>query len=170
MVAVLVVTSDSAPGFRGRNHDAVVDQFQFDNVGGARHRRAHGILVALLEAVGEVAGGFVPDLRRVVAQCRRGVDRGGQRIVVHEHGLGSGARGITGLGDDEGDGIADMADPAIRQRGARRHDHRSHAGYWHVAGQWAERNKISRGKHAQHARHRDGSGGIDGNDQRVCMR
>ena len=42
------------------------------------------------------------------------VGDGGQQVVVHHHRLGAVARRLRGLGDDEGDGVADMAHPVRR--------------------------------------------------------
>ena len=71
-----------------------------------------------------VVGRLVPDDRRARLARVGGRDDHGQRLEFHRHPLG-GVGGVRlGVGDDERDGIADVADPLAREQRARRGERR----------------------------------------------
>ena len=65
----------------------------------------------------DIAGHVVVELRRARLGGFCGVGHGGQRLDVEHDGFGGVARLRQGLGDHEGDGIADKAHLVGRQRG-----------------------------------------------------
>ena len=56
------------------------------------------------------AWAILPDFRRLRLRRRLEVDDRGQRLVIHGDKLGGVARLRFGLGDDEGNAVADAAD------------------------------------------------------------
>ena len=65
--------------------------------------------VAELGLEGEIAGPVGPDLRRAGLERGHGADHVRQRLPVDRDRLGGILRRRERVGDDEGDGIADMA-------------------------------------------------------------
>jgi hypothetical protein len=68
-----------------------------------------------LEGEGLVAGVVGPHFRRIGRERGLGGDRGGERLVIDRDQLGRVLRLVRGFGDDEGDGVADIADAILRQ-------------------------------------------------------
>ena len=124
-VAVLVVDGGEAgPAFHRRRGDPVVDQVDADDLGGLGEAGLGRRLVTLFPEEAEVTGSLFPHLRGVGCQRTGGVGDRGKLAVIDEDQLAGVARGIQRFGDDEGDGIADMADAALGEGRARRHHQR----------------------------------------------
>ena len=170
MQQIAVRMRDRGAGFHRRDDQAVVDEFQFDAMRGMGERLLDGPRIALLETERQVSRRDVPQLRRGVVQRARAIDDGRQRVVLDRQRLGRLHRLVAGLGDDERDRVADMPDPADRQRRARRDDHRRQCRHLRCTGQRPEVADVVRGEHAQHAADRAGRVGIDMPDQRMRVR
>ncbi len=124
----------------------------------AANASAVGALVAERHLEGDIAGVARPHRRRAGLERIERADHVGQRLPIDRDRLGGVLGLLDGIGDDEGDGVADMADHVARQhRIGRRVDLDAFGDG--DAGQRAERGDIRRGKHevdaGQPARHRD---------------
>ena len=92
---------------------------------GAVERLAHGGFIAPREAKADVARRGVMQLRRVLCHRRAAIDDDRQRLVVHlREDQRRPAPAAACLGNDRGNGFADMPHRAARQRPARRLGHR----------------------------------------------
>ena len=170
MEAVTIVPADRAARFQRRDDDPIVDQFQFDDMRRAGDRGAHRVLVALLEAIGQIVRRLVPQPRRVRQQSRRAIDHRGQGLPIHGDKFSRVTRRRAGLGNHERHRIADMAGAPGGQCAARRHDHRRQARHRDGARQRTEVAEIGGGEHAQHAGDLKRCRGIDVLECRVRMR
>ena len=81
-----------------------------------REGRVRLRLVAEMPAVDRVVGGDVVDHRGALALRRRGVDLGGQHLIIDANGFRRVLRLAERLGDDDRDMVADIAHLALRQR------------------------------------------------------
>ena len=117
---------------------------------------------------------LVPDQRRARLMRRGQVGGGGQHVVVDHDRLGAVAGGLRRLGDDEGDGVADIADAVLGQRAARGLGAVGAVGVLQRddAGDLAQPflRPFLRGDHRQHAGHFQRRRGIDRQDLRRRMR
>ena len=100
--------------------EAVVDEIEVDGVGGLGEGAIGRRAVARFPPEREVGRDIVPHQRRPRLQRRRGRRYLRQRRVVDLDALGAVASEIGGLGHDHRHPVADMANPADRQRPARR--------------------------------------------------
>ena len=112
------------------------------------------LLVAELVEEGAVAAELGPDQRRALVERRRRLGRGLLGIVVDLDQLGGVLRQRAAVGDDEGDGVADMVDAvAAQDRDVARRRAGAVRLLLHDAGaQIAEMRKIGAGQHQMHAR------------------
>ena len=119
-------------------------------------------------------GQSLPDFRRRRLRRLLEIDQRRQRLVVDRNELGGVARLRLGLGDDEGDAVADAAHAVGEQHRARgrkalaaapgfRHEERRNAA--DLVG-----HGIRAGEHAEHARRGLGGGHIDALDERMRVR
>ena len=164
--ALPVVLPDGGAMFQRGDDDAVVDQFELDDMRRRGEGGPHGGAIALLEAVGKVIRNIVPKPRNAWVHRGFGIDDAGQRIVVDRNQLGGVAGGGEAFGHDEGHGLADMARPPGGQRGAFGNQHRPRRGDLGGAGKRADpvRAKMGGIEHAEHAGDPQGRVGVDAND------
>ena len=123
-----IVAADAAARLDHRPGDPVDGEGSADDMRRPRQRIRDRRRIALPMGEGDVVRAERPDRRRGCAE--RVVDRGhrGQGLVVDRDALGRVQRQGFGLGDDEGDRIADEPHPVPDQRGPRRVDHRRAVG------------------------------------------
>ena len=81
-------------GLQRGDHQAVVDQLQFDDMRCRGDRRLHRGLIALLEPVATGCRRLIPELRRARLQRRRRHPPRRQRLPVHHHQFRRIARGV----------------------------------------------------------------------------
>ncbi len=118
-----IVVGDRGARFHGCDDDAVVHHCQAGDVRGRGEQRIGRRLVADLPVERDVALHVRPDeWRGGVGDVRQIGDRR-LHVVVHRHQFGRVARGRGGFGDDERDGVADMAHGAVGERQMRRVRH-----------------------------------------------
>ena len=167
-----VPAGDGGARLDRRGMDAVVDQLQLDDMGGGGEAGLGRGAVAALEAEDGVAGRLGPELRRAGGQRRAAVHHGGQGLVADLDRLGGVARLGGGLGDDEGDGLAHMADGIGGQRMAGGDDDRGDGRHHGGAGQRADAlgGEVGMGQHQADAGHGPGGGGVDAGDAGMGMR
>ena len=104
-----------------RVHDhAAVDELEPGDVRGLGEGGGHLLAVAEVIVERDIAGRFVVDERRARARRFLRPHHGRQRIDVDLDRLGGVLCLQQGVGDDEGDGIADEAHLVGRQRRPRR--------------------------------------------------
>ncbi len=121
----------------GIGHDALVEQLEPGDMGGAREGLIDGRRIAEMIAQADVFSGIRPQHRRTPGRGRRKVGDGCQRLDV-EHDLLGGVGGLRWrVRDNHGNRIADMADPADRQRQPVGGDRRIHQ----EARQWQIRDR-----------------------------
>ena len=161
MEAVTIVPADRTARFQRRDDEPIVDQLQFDDMRRAGDRGTHRILVALLEAIGQIVRRLLPQSRRVRQQCRGAIDHRGQRLPIHADKFSRVTRRGAGLGDHERHRIADVARATGGQRETRRHDHRRQARHRDGARQRTEVAEVGGGEDAQHAGNLKRRGGVD---------
>ena len=145
-----------------------------DDVCGAGKRGVGRLLVALGLDEADVAGAVVPNERHVRLDRIAGRYDRRQRLVIDFDQLGGVDRLIIGVGDDEGDVIANHAHAVFDQRRIAR----LVAGLAVAALEPARHGKIAKaglfvvgaGQHREHARCGLRLGRIDGADARVRMR
>ena len=121
MVAGAVVVADGAARLDGVGDQALVGVFEGGDVGGPGDGGVGRLLVAELPVEGDVVGDVLVQLGSPL--CLGGdddVDDGVEGLVVDLDELGRVPGLLAGLGDDDGDGIADVAHLADRQRRMRR--------------------------------------------------
>ncbi len=108
---------------RVRGH-ALVDQPLVDQIRGRRLHPGELLRVPGFGDEGLVVEAVVPDRRGGTGSgVGRARDRR-HRLILHPHELGRVPGDGFGLGDDHGNGLADMAHPFGRQGGTGRHAHR----------------------------------------------
>ncbi len=123
-VAIAIVLGDDAAGVEIVGDQPLIDQRDFHLVCRLGEGAARGFLIADGGLESEIARPIRPDLRGAGFERRHGADHVRQRLPVDGDGLG----GVFGLGErvgnDEGNGVADVADDIARQNRIRRHDDR----------------------------------------------
>eukprot|EP00043_Microstomoeca_roanoka_P002426 m.38320 g.38320 ORF g.38320 m.38320 type:complete len:1021 (-) comp11478_c0_seq1:708-3770(-) len=151
--------------------EPLVDQFQRGDMGGLGEGLVHGGLVFLDEApvVAQVGRQVVMHLGRALGQRGLHVDDGGQVLDIELDRLGGVTRLFQRLGDDHGDGIADMAHLALGEDRMLGLLHRLavFVGDLPAAGHAAHALEILRGEDADHAVHGFGGRGVDAVDLAV---
>ncbi len=123
LVGAGVVLADGRARLHGVGDEALVDEVELRHVVSVPERRLGLLPVAPLPVEAGVVRRLVPDLRGAVLDRVRDGDHGGKLLVVDLDQLGGVARLVTGLGDDDGDRVADMAHAPQGQRRVRRLDH-----------------------------------------------
>ena len=125
-----------------------------DHMRGPGEGRVGLLLVAELVEEGAVGAELRPDQRRALVERGRGHGRGLLGIVVDLDQLGGVLRQRAAVGDDEGDGVADMVDAvAAQDRNVARRRAGAVGLLLHDAGaQVAEMREIGAGQHQMHAR------------------
>ena len=174
---VVVVTGIVLGNRRPRLHrvadQAVVDEADPGDVRRAGKGLGGGGGVAAFPVEAGVVRDVVEDGGGVRADRIEHADDRRQHVVVDLHRFCRRPRLLQRLGDDEGDGIADAADLADRQRRVGRLLHRRavDVGDPPAAGDAADtvRLEIGPGEYPQHAGHRRRRGGVDGPEDRVRM-
>ena len=145
-----------------------------DDVGGAREGGVGRLLVALDLDEADVVRAIVPDQRHAGFDRVAGGDDGRQRLVVDLDQFGGVDRLVVGLGDDEGDIVADHAHPILDQSRVARPIARGAVAALESArnGKIAEAGflVVGPGQHREHAGRRLGLRGVDRADARVGMR
>ena len=152
VIALAVVFGDHAAGIHVVGHQPLVDDGQFDRARGLRECRFGRGSVAQLGFEGEIARPVGPHLRRAGRERRHGADHMRQRLPVDRDRFGGVLCRRQAIGDDKGDGVADMAhhvfgqdridrnfDVHVRQDARRR--------------QRPEVGHLGAGEHQTHARH-----------------
>ena len=109
------------------------------------------------------------DLRRALGEGGAHVDDGGERVDLELDRLGGVAGLGQRLGDDGGDGVADVADLVLGEdRVLRLLHHLAEAvGDLPAAGDAADSGEVGGGEDLEHARHRLGGGGVELHDPAV---
>ena len=145
-----VVFGDHGAGVEKVGDETLIDDAQRNDPGGRRECVRGRALVAERHLEGRIAGAPRPHRRRARLERIEGADHMGQRLPVDRNRLGGVLCLLDGVGDDEGDGIADVADHVARQhRIGRRVD--LHALGNGDAGQPAQLGDVGRGEHEMHA-------------------
>ena len=169
-----VVFRDRRARFHGGDDDAVVHDAELRHVRGLGEELLRGLTIADMPVEDDVVMAFVPHLGLV--RLHRVLEIGDRRqdVVFDRHGLRAVARGLRALGDDEGDGVADMAHMPVREHRVR-HVHRGRAVAvleLHRAAQRADAVglEIVRGIDPEHAGHRLRRLGVDRDDLRGRVR
>ncbi len=169
-IAGAVVAGQRAARLHRRHDDALVDEPHPRNVRGAGKRLLDVMPVGAGKArpvERDIARRLGPDLRRL--RPDRGGDIGHRRahVIIHQHPLGSIARGRVGFGHHQRHRVADMPHHIAGQRRARRHDkpgavrHRRDARY--IAE--SSSRQICGGQDREHAWERAGGSGFDPADR-----
>jgi hypothetical protein len=104
--------------------EAVVDQVELDDPGRLADRGLDRRGIAQMPVVTDIARRFRPHLRRARLQRRDDVDDRRLDGVIDGDVLGGVARLSEAVGDDDRDGVADMAHAVDRQHRMRRLLHR----------------------------------------------
>src|SRR5216117_1336619 len=105
----------------GVGHEALVDDPFLDDDRRARDRRVHGRRIADLPLEGDVRRRHLVDLGGAPVGRLGGGGDGGPDLPVHLQLLGGVQRRVLALGDDDGDGITDVAHGVDGERRVRRH-------------------------------------------------
>ena len=167
--AFLVVAANSDARFERGRDDAVVDEVAADDMRRFGESLRDGGIVAAAEAEGDIARRLRPDLDGFGSRRAGEIGDGRQDVVINGDLLagfpGCGQR----VGHHEGNGIADMADDAMGQRQARRHDQRLDGGDRDRGRQRAEPVEIGRRVDAAHAGQGCSGAGIDRDDRGMGM-
>jgi len=133
-----------------------------------------GALVAEREEEALVVMAFRPELRRARGQRLFRCGDGKKRLVFDRNPLGRVLGEIDALGDDKGDGVADEHRAVLRERRARRHEHRRAVAALprNDRARAAEflRRPIFARQHREHARHLPRRADVDRADTRMGMR
>jgi hypothetical protein len=151
-----VVFGDHGAGVEKIGDEALIDDTQRNDPGRCREGVGGRALFAERHLEGGIAG--APHGRRPRLERIERADHMGQRLPIDRYRLGGVFSLLDGVGDDECDGIADVADHVARQhRIGRGVD--LHAFGDGDAGQPAQFDEVGRGEHemdaGQAARHRD---------------
>ena len=162
----------AARGSMAFGDQAVVDELQRRDVRRGLDRGVDGVAVVLDEAPveAEVRGGLVVDLRRAgLGEGGAHVDDGGQLLDLELDRLGGVAGLGQRLGDDGGDGVADVADLALGEDRVLRllHQLAEAVGDLPAAGDAADGGEVGGGEDLEHAGHRRGGGGVELRDPAV---
>ena len=161
MIALGVVFADHRAGFHEVGNDARIDDRYFGDRMGLRERGLGRLLVADRHVEQHVARMVRPDLRRALLDRIGKADRRRQRRPVDLDGLDRVAGLIDGVGDHEGNGIADMAHHTVGEDGIGRAGERIDFQV-EQAGQTAEILDVVRRQDRTDARQAPGAGGIEG--------
>ena len=158
-----IVAADRGARLDRGDNQPVVDQFDLDDVGCGRERCIHCRFVATLEPIRQIARRFLPQQRRLRGERPPRIDHRRQRPVRHVDSLGGVARLLRRVGHDKRHRLANMSNPAARQRPARRRDHRRDRRHPGNARQRPDAVgvEIASGENAMHPEHRAGGRGID---------
>ncbi len=113
MIALGVVFAHRRAGFHEVGDDARIDHGNFGNRVRLGERRFRRLLVADRHVEQDIAGMAGPDLRRILPYRIDDADRRRQRRPVDLDRLQRVARMLDGVGDDKGDGVADMTNLAV---------------------------------------------------------
>ena len=169
-----MVVADRAARLHAGRRDAVDDEMMFDDVRGLRQSGVDRRLVADQFDEGDIV------LELVVHARRAGLGRflcrgnGGQRFVLDLDQFQRVLRLRRGLGNDEGDAVADPTDKAVGQHRVARRMHGGAAAALEagIAGQVAVAGglDVGCGQHREHARRSLGGFGVDRHDLGVGMR
>ena len=124
MPAVPVVVAERRARLHRVDDDAVVAQLETGDVRGRRESRSVRVGVAEMEVEPAVARHLVVELRRAGSQRLLRLGHRGQGFDIETDRFGGVARGGGRLGDDDGDGIADIAHLVAGERVAGRLPHR----------------------------------------------
>ena len=115
-----IVVSDSGACLHRGDDDAIVDHAQLRHVRGLGEERVGGGLLADVPVKHEVVRRIRPDQWGARVHGVVEIGDGGFHVVVDHDGLGGIAPGLDAVGDDESNGIADMAHGAVGQNGVGR--------------------------------------------------
>ena len=119
-----IVFADGAARLHRIDDDPVVDELEADAMARRRHCPLDRGAVADLPVEAEIARRLVPYLRLARIEGVRGVDDGGQRLVIDRDQLGRVARRGGALRHDHRDRVADMPHPVAGDRRMRRQHRR----------------------------------------------
>ncbi len=123
-LACAIVEADRRTRLHGTDDHAVADQLEAGDVGRPRERRRDRFGIAVMIVEHDIAGNVGVDLRSAGRHRRHGAGDRGQRVDVDRDCFGR----ILGLdrrfSDDDGDRLADEADPSARQGRPQRRPHR----------------------------------------------
>ena len=120
VIVVLAIDADRAARLHARRGDAVDHEVMLDDLVGLGEGGVGLGLVAFQMHEADVVRAVVPDQRRARLDRLRGRDDRRQRLVVDLDQLGRVHRLVHGLGDHEGDVVADPAHAVARQRAVAR--------------------------------------------------
>jgi hypothetical protein len=166
-----VVVADAGARFHSRGDDAVDDKVFLDDMGRGGEGGIDFRLVTAGMYKGDVVRAFVPHDRHARLRRIRRSGNGRQRLIVHGDEVGGVHRLVRGLGDHEGDVIADAADLAASERGRRRHEHGRAIAQFHPAARRdvAEAGglPVVAGKHRKYSRRGQCRRRVDGADHRM---
>ena len=169
-----VVGADCGAGLDRVGDQSVVDDVDFGNVGGLGKGFVRRRLIAQGPVENQVAGHIGMDLRAAIRQRGNGGGNGGGQVVVDRDQIGRSFRLIGGLGDDDGDLIANVSHGVCGQHrmGWRLHRLAVFVGHGPAANQTAEAvgGHVGAGEHGDHAGRCRGFAGIDGFDRGVSVR
>ena len=166
-----VVLADGAARLHRVGDQAVVDELERRDVRRGRDRGVDGLAVVLDEAPveAEVARVVVVDGGGAGLEGGAHVDDGGQLLDVDDDGLGGVAGLGQRLGDDGGDGVADVADLALGEDRVLRLLHRVAGAVVDLpaAGDAAGGGEVLGGEDLEDAGHRRRGAGVDRADAAV---
>ena len=166
--------ADRGARLHGVGDEPVIGEVELDDPPRFGERGLDCGQIAEMPIVAEIAGRFAVDLRGARLKRRGWVDRRGLLDIVDLDQLGGVAGLPERLGDDDGDLVADVADPVGNERRVRRLDHRRAVLRVDLpaAGQPADsvRGHVLSGIDGHDTRGRGGRGGIDAGDPRIGVR
>ena len=151
-VTVAVVLGDHAAGVEIIGHQPLVDDGELDDLCGLGEGVFRGGRVADGDLEGEIAGPVGPDLRRAFLQRLDSAGDVRQRLPVDRDRLGGIFCGRQRVGDDEGDGIPDIARDLAREDRVGR-DLDLDVGQHARRRQGSEMRNVLGGQHQADARH-----------------
>ena len=111
-----IIFGEASARLHGVDDDAAVEQAQLRHMGRRLEGRLHRVAVAEVIVERHIAGHIGEDLRGVGLDRIAHLHNDGERVDVHDHGLGCILRLARGLRDHAGDGIAHIGHLAARQR------------------------------------------------------
>ena len=171
---VAVVLREAAARLHAVGAHPVDDDRIPDDVRGAGEGRIDRLPVAGRVGEGFVARVVVPHRRRAGRERRLGRNDGGQRLIVDFDQLGGILRLAQGFRHDEGDRIADIAHPVLRQERLRADESGGAVAPSprHPGTQRAKpaTPQFGAGQHREDARHLDRTPRIERDDPRMGMR